>query len=451
MSQQDISFDKRISRRVSSALFSSLQAGVTPRVGLDFIVVGRKNEITALLGDLEIVREGGAAFRVITGRYGSGKSFLLQLMRNYAMDRNYVVADADLSPERRLTGSKGQGVATYRELVNNLSTRTRPEGGALKALLEKWISAIQQDVVQSGIMLDDARFVRKVENQIHEVTSTLENLVHGFDFATVISAYYRGYREENDDLQAAALKWLRAEYATKTEARHDLGVRVIVDDDYWYDYLKLLAEFVALVGYDGLIVVIDEAVNLFKISHTISRTNNYEKLLTILNDTLQGKAQHLAVFLGGTPAFLDDERRGLYSYEALKSRLKTSEYSVQGRRDMSTPVIMLDPLQHEELFALLRRVRELHAIHYGYEPTVADDELLLFMEEILNRVGAKEFTTPRAVLRDFVTILNLLQQHTRESFLGIIKGDDFTPSQDNIVEATQNEFELDQEYEDFNL
>lgn len=447
-----MSSDRRIPRRIGAALFASLNSGVTPRVGLDFIVVGRKHEITALLSDLENVKAGGAAFRVITGRYGSGKSFLLQLMRNYAMERNFVVADADLTPERRLTGTKSQGVATYRELVKNLSTRTRPDGGALGPLLDRWLNDVQASVLQAGLQPGDPHFDQEVQKRIHHVTSELENLVHGFDFATVLTAYYKGHHQGNDELKTAALRWLRAEYTTKTEARQNLGVRVIIDDDSWYDYLKLLAEFVKLAGYEGLVALLDEAVNLYKITHTTSRHNNYEKLLAILNDTLQGRARSLAVFIGATPKTLEDPRRGFYSYEALRSRLQTSSFSGEGRRDMTTPVLMLDNLGHEELVALLKRVRALHGAHYGYEPAVSDTEIVTFLETVLHRLGAEEFTTPRNVLRDFVTVLNLLHQYPAETFLGIVTGEEFKPTEDDsqaqaaAEDATAPDTEGDEEF-----
>jgi hypothetical protein len=426
--------EQKIPKRITTALFNSLGAGVTPRVGLEHIVVGRKNEISALLHDLDNVQEGGASFRVLAGRYGSGKSFLLQLLRNYAMDREFVVADADLSPERRLAGTNGQGVGTYRELVGNLATRTRPTGGALKPVLEKWISSVQRQVVEEGqYRPSDPEFTDAVERKIFETTQELENLVHGFDFASVIAAYWRGHREGDDARTAAALRWLRAEYSTKTEARQDLGVRVIIDDDSWYDYLKLLAEFVQVIGYRGLLIVIDEAVNLYKITNTVSRNNNYEKLLAILNDTLQGRARHMAILIGGTPMFLEDPRRGLFSYEALKSRLQSSRFARDGLVDMSSPVIQLQRLSNEEIFLLLQRIRDLHGVHYGYEPTVSHDDIVEFMEEVLNRVGAGEFLTPRDVIRDLVSVLNILRQNRELTLLQLLKGDDFQVTQTDVV------------------
>lgn len=419
--------NNKIPKRITTAIFQSLAAGVVPRTGLEHIAVGRKEETNALLSDLDdVVAEGGATFRLILGRYGSGKSFLGQLVRNYALQRNFVVADADLSPDRRLTGSKGEGLNLYRELLNNMATRTRPDGNAFAALLERWISDIQSEVMQqSGISPSDPGFATAVEKRIRTTIDQMEGLVHGFDFATVISAYWRGHLTANDQLQGVALRWLRGEYTLKTEAREALGVRVIIDDAAWYDYIKLLANFVRDIGYQGLVIFLDEAVNLYKISHTASRTNNYERLLTIFNDTLQGKAAHLAIIMGTTPQMVEDGKRGLFSYDALRTRLEESRYARGGLRDLSSPMIRLDVLSATEIFVLLQRLRELHGIHHKYEPAINDQQIQAFMTEILTRLGTDQMLTPREVVRDFVTLLNLLYQNPTLSFANLVNSDDF--------------------------
>ena len=321
--------DVKIPKRISTALVNSLTSGVVPRVGLGYITVGRKAEIEALLRDLDNTAEGGAAFRLITGRYGSGKSFMLQTIRNYAMDRQFVVSDADLSPERRLVGTSGQGLATYRELMTRLAVRTSPDGGALEVILQKWITSLSQQVMQEAGRIDEDVLLQAVEDRMLEAVGSLEHMVHGFDFSAVLTAYWRGYKLGDDEKKQAALKWLRGEFPTKTEARAALGVGVIIDDGSWYDYMKLWAEFVTNIGYSGLVLFIDEGVNLYKITNSASRLANYEKLLTMFNDTMQGKASHLAIFMGGTPQFVEDERRGLYSYEALRSRLTEGRFSAK--------------------------------------------------------------------------------------------------------------------------
>jgi len=403
---------------------------VVPRVGLEHIAVGRKDEINALLSDLDnIVAEGGASFRLILGRYGSGKSFLCQLIRNYALQRDFVVADADLSPIHRLTGAQGQGLNLYRAMLGNLSTKTRPDGNAFAALLERWISDVQQAVMRdTGMRPTDPTFADAVEQRIHATVNNMEGLVHGFDFATVINAYWSGHQTNNDQRKNAALRWLRGEYSTKTEANKDLGVRVIIDDDSWYDYLKLLGRFVKDVGYKGFIIFIDEAVNLYKISNSASRQNNYERLLAILNDTLQGKAQYIAFLFGGTPQMVEDPRRGLFSYEALRTRLQESRYALAGLRDLSGPMIRLDVLSAEGIFVLLQRMRDVHSLHFNYTPTVNDQQIHQFMTEAVNRLGADELLTPREVVRDFIGILNILQQNPGQTFETVVGGDTFVPT-----------------------
>jgi P-loop Domain of unknown function (DUF2791) len=416
----------KIAKRVSTALLNSLGAGVVPRIGLEYIAVGRTKEIAACLQDLDNIAEGGAAFRTIVGRYGAGKSFMLQLIRNHAMERGFVVADVDLSPERRLAGGNRQGVATYRELMRNLATKIRPDGGGLAPLLEGWINAIQNQVVQAtGMRPNDEGFDDQVEAQIRAVVKDIEGLVHGFEFANIISAYWRGYRLDNDRLKDAALRWLRGEFATKTEAKTELGVRVIIDDDTWYDYIKLVAKFVADIGYKGLIVLIDEAVHLLKITHAVSRQSNYDKLLAIFNDTMQGKAENLYTIIGGTPQFVEDPRRGLYSDEAWRSRLVGSS-RIQGKfQDTTAPLIRLDPLTKPEIEQLLQRLAEVHAVHYKYDYFLTAQDLQTFVDEVANRLGADTLLTAREVVRDLVAALNIRQQNPQTSWQDLVRSTAF--------------------------
>ncbi|WP_416296902.1 ATP-binding protein [Paenibacillus illinoisensis] len=411
----------KIPKRLTTALVNSLTAGVVPRIGLEQIAVGRKPEVDAILRDLDNIAEGGAAFKLITGRYGSGKSFLLQMIRNYAMDREFVVADADLSPERRLVGTKGQGLATYRELMTRLSTRTRPDGGALEPILQKWIAALQQQTMQDqGLRPDDPALPSEVEKQIYAVTNEMQNLVHGFDFAKVLASYWNGYKLGDDDRKQAALRWLRGEYATKTEAKKELAVGVIIDDDNWYDYFKLWSEFTARIGYKGLLLFIDEAVNLYKITNSISRQSNYEKLLTMFNDTMQGKAEHLGIFVGGTPQFVEDERRGLFSYEALRSRLIDGRYAAREYANYTGPILKLAMLSHEEILILLQKLRQIHALHFGYQASLTDEDLVDFMQTAVNRLGADELLTTREVVRDFMDVLHTLHQNPEVTYAQLL-------------------------------
>lgn len=406
-----------ISRRESGALVNSLIAGVVPRIGLRHIAVGRQKEVNAFLHDLSTIEEGGASFRLVSGQYGSGKSFLLQMIRNNAMERNFVVADADLSPERRLTGTKGQGLATYRELMQHLSILTRPEGGALEAILQKWISTLQASVVRERQLSPGApEIVQAVSERIAQLMTELSEMAYGFAFSSVIDSYWRGIKTADEVLKQSALRWLRGEFATKTEAKQCLSVDCIIDDQSWYEFLKLFARFVYKAGYKGLLIFLDEGVNLYKISHKQARDSNYEKILTIFNDTMQGKAGYIGVFLSGTPQFIYDERRGLFNYEALRSRLSDNRFGNQGFVDYTSPVIRLNQLSPEEIYLLLERLCELHGAHYDYECPLGEHELTIFLEKIVSKMGADQLLTPREITRDFLGMLNILHQNPELTF-----------------------------------
>ena len=440
--------NQKVPKRISQTVLNSLKGGVVPRIGLPYITVGRKNEIEALLHDVDIIAEGGASFRFIVGRYGSGKSFLLQTIRNYVMDRGFIVADADLSPERRLQGTRGQGLATYRELIGNLSTKTKPEGGALTLVLDRWISSVQSEAAQeTGLMPGDPALTAAVDRKIYAVTSSVSEMVHGFDFARLITLYYRGFVADDDEIRAKVLRWFRGEYATRTEARGDLGVNAIITDDDWYDYLKLFAMFFRLAGYKGMLIFVDELVNIYKIPQSIARNNNYEKILTMYNDTLQGKAQYLGILMSGTPQCVEDTRRGIYSYEALRSRLQEGKFSREGARDLLSPVIRLEPLSSEEMMVLCEKLADMHADLYGYPRTIGTAELMIFIRIEYGRIGADTHITPREVIRDFIELLDILWQNPDTDVAALLGSEEFSYAQSELAESE----EVSEEYADFVL
>ncbi|ADB47184.1 ATP-binding protein [Acidaminococcus fermentans] len=426
----------KIPKRIARTLISSLKGGVVPRIGLPYITVGRKNEIDALLHDVEVIADGGASFRFIVGRYGSGKSFLLQTIRNYVMEKDFVVVDADLSPERRLQGTKGQGLATYRELVRNMATRTRPEGGALPLILDRWINQVQQQVVaESGLSLTDGRLDGRVEQKIGQVIDALNEMVHGFDFARLLTLYYRSYRQGDEATKAKVIQWFRGEFHTKTEARQELGVNIIISDEDWYEYLKIFALFLKQAGYAGLLVCIDELVNIYKIPHAITRQYNYEKILTMYNDTLQGKAHYLGIIMGGTPQCMEDPRRGVYSYEALRSRLAEGHFAGE-HKDLLAPVIRLQPLTSDEMLVLVEKLAEIHGALYGYAPKVTQEDLVSFIRIEFQRIGADSHITPREVIRDFIEVLDILYQHPELKVAELLQSDSFQYAK-NAVEGEE--------------
>ncbi len=426
--------DKKVPKRIAQTILNSLKGGVVPRIGLPYITVGRKNEIEALLHDVDIIAEGGASFRFIVGRYGAGKSFLIQTLRNYVMDRGFIVADADLSPERRLQGTRGQGLATYRELISNLSTKTKPEGGALTLVLDRWINSVQTEAVQeTGLMPGDPALTKTVDQKIYAVTSAISELVHGFEFARLLSLYYHAYIEDDEETKAKIVRWFRGEYALKREAKEALGVNIIITDDDWYDYLKIFAVFFRLAGYTGMMLMIDELVNIYKIPHAITRQYNYEKLLTMYNDTLQGKARYLGVIMGATPQAVEDKRRGIYSYEALRSRLAEGKFSKPGARDLLAPVIRLEPLTPEEMMVLCEKLSDIHADLYGYPRQLGSADLVRFIQLEYGRIGADQNITPREVIRDFIEVLDLLYQNPGMNIEELLQSEEFTYAKSEAV------------------
>lgn len=412
----------KIPKRVLSGLLASISAGVVPRMGAPYIAIGRNDEIEALLGDLEAVSDGGGSMRFIIGKYGSGKSFLIQLVRGFALEKGFVTADADLSPERRICGAKGTGIATYRELIRNLASKSSPDGGAMPQIIARWLSDLQSETAGEGLDIGSDAFTKSLTEKIYRVARSLEAQIGGFDFASVITAYYKAYLAGDEEKKSACLRWLRGEYSTKTEARNAVGVPLsgIIDDDNWYEYIKLLAVFFRHIGYRGFVVFIDECVNLYKITNRISRENNYEKLLSMFNDTLQGKAEGLALIFGGTPQFLEDTRRGLFSYEALRSRLSDGQFQKAGYKNLIGPVIRLRRLSDDELFALIARITNLHAQNYNWTPRVTDEDMAAFLKICLERAGADTLITPREIIRDYMTVLNILFQNPETTFSDVV-------------------------------
>lgn len=436
----------KIPKRIASVIINSLKGGVVPRIGLPYITVGRETEIDAFLHDIGIIEEGGASFRFIAGKYGSGKSFLLQTVRSYAMDRNMAVADADLSPERRLQGTRGQGLATYKELIRNLSTKTRPEGGALTLILDRWINGLMNEAMnENGLSFSDPGLKPLTEKKIRDVISSLNEMVHGFDFARLLTLYYEAYLNGDDELKARVVKWFRGEYTTKTEAKEQLGVNIIITDDDWYEYIKLFSVFLKKAGYGGLIILIDELVNIYKIPNSITRQYNYEKILTMYNDTLQGKAQYLGIIMSGTPQCIEDTRRGVYSYEALRSRLTAGRFGRGEMRDMLAPVIKLVPLTYEEMLVLTEKLADIHAQLFEYEQKIREEDLITFIKIEFSRVGADTSITPREVIRDFIELLDILYQNPDADIEKLLSSDGFSFS------PAAPESGTDEEYAEFEI
>lgn len=423
--------EKKIRTKERDAIIQSLKSGVTPKIGIQHIQVGRSNELNALNGDLDRICDGGSAFRLIIGDYGSGKTFFLSVIRSIALEKMMVTVNADLSPDRRIHASSGQARNLYSELMRNIATRTKPDGNALSSIVEKFITLARQEADVKGIDVSEVIQLR---------LNSLSQLVGGYDFAKVIEAYWRGHETHDEQLKSNAIRWLRAEYTTKTDARNDLGVRTIISDDHFYDALKLMSLFVQQAGYTGLLVNLDELVNLYKLHSTQARTSNYEQILRILNDCLQGSAESIGFLLGGTPEFLLDPRKGLYSYDALQTRLAENSFAQRaGVIDYSSPALHLASLTPEEIFILLKNLRNVFAGGDSSQYLVGDDALKSFLDHCNQTIGHAYFTTPRNTIKAFIDLLSVLEQNPTLDWQNLIA---------NTAIALETPSEMDYDEED---
>lgn len=404
----------KIKAKEATAIINSLSGGVVPRIGVQHITVGRQLEIEAFTQALDDVKNGHSMVKFWIGDFGSGKSFMLHLLNTVATKQKFVVSNADFTPDNRLYSNDGKALVLYSAIMDNIAIQTKPEGGALPTLLDKWIEQVVSKTAQiNNIPITEIRnekYFKLIQDNImqtvNEVTET-----GGFDFGIVVIKYYEGYIKNDEFLRRSALKWLKGEYNTKTEARQDLGVREIVNDLNYYDMLKNFCRLFVSMGYSGFMINLDEAINLYKISTANMRAKNYEKVLSIFNDCFQGKVANLFINFAGTKDFLENERRGLFSYDALKTRLETNKFETSEHRDFAQPVIKLLPLNHNEIFVLLKKLRGIFNLNFDVDININDDDILLFMEEMFNKPGADEFLTPREVIRDFLNILSIIRQN----------------------------------------
>ncbi|MES2431691.1 MAG: ATP-binding protein [Bacteroidota bacterium] len=403
-----------IKPKEATSIINSLIGGVVPKIGVQHITVGRSEEISAFVSALEDVKNGHSMVKFWIGDFGSGKSFMLHLLNTVALKQKFVVTNADFTPDNRLYSNDGKGVALYSAIMDNVAIQTKPEGGALPTLMEKWIEqVVTKTAEENKISLTEIRneqYLNLIQSNIMKTINEITD-VGGFDFGMVVMKYYEGYIKDDEQLRRNALKWLKGEYNTKTEAKQDLGVREVINDLNYYDMLKNFCKLFVSMGYSGFMVNLDEAINLYKISTSVMREKNYEKILTIYNDCFQGKVTNLFFNFAGTKEFLENERRGLFSYNALKSRLETNKFETVEIRDFAQPVIRLLPLDHNEIFVLLKKLKLVFDYNYKTVIDIADSDIQQFMEELFNKPGAAEFLTPREVIRDFLNILNIIRQN----------------------------------------
>ena len=432
-----------IKPKEATSIINSLIGGVVPKIGVQHITVGRSEEIASFVTALEDVKNGHSMAKFWIGDFGSGKSFMLHLLNTVALKQKFVVANADFTPDNRLYSNDGKGVMLYSAIMDNVAIQTKPEGGALPTLLEKWIEQIiTKTAEESNISLTsirDEQYLGLIQKNLMKTISEITE-VGSFDFGTVIMKYYEGYIKDDEHLRRNALKWLKGEYKTKTEAKQELGVRDIINDLNYYDMLKNFCKLFVNMGYSGFMINLDEAINLYKISTSVMREKNYEKILSIYNDCFQGKVANLFFNFAGTREFLENERRGLFSYQALKSRLETNKFETLEVRDFAQPVIRLMPLNHNEIFVLLKKLKLIFDYNYKTEIDISDNDIQQFMEEIFNKPGASEFLTPREVIRDFLNILNIIRQNPgveKNILFGEIEISDERPDELSLINSIE--------------
>jgi hypothetical protein len=432
----------KIKAKEATAIINSLSGGVVPRIGVQHITVGRQLEIEAFTQALNDVKNGHSMMKFWIGDFGSGKSFMLHLINTVATKQKFVVANADFTPDNRLYSNDGKAVALYSAIMDNIAIQTKPEGGALPTLLDKWIEQVVSRTAQFNNIpiteIRDEKYFNLIQGNIMETVNEVTD-TGGFDFGVVVIKYYEGYIKSDEFLRRSALKWLKGEYRTKTEARQDLGVREIVNDLNYYDMLKNFCRLFVSMGYSGFMINLDEAINLYKISTSNTRAKNYEKILSMFNDCFQGKVSNLFINFAGTKEFLENERRGLFSYDALKTRLETNKFETSKHRDLAQPVIKLVPLNHNEIFVLLKKLKEIFETNFDVSIDIDEDDIHLFMEEIFNKPGADEFLTPREVIRDFLNVLSILRQNpqaNKRSLISDIEISDERPN-DSLIDGIE--------------
>lgn len=421
----------KIPKRKANIIINSLQGGVVPRVGLGYIAVGRLKEIDALLKDIEVIEDGGSTFRLICGDYGSGKTFLLQTVKEHLINKNFVVMDCDLSPERSLIGVQGnaKGLATYRKLISNLSTKINPEGGGLQPILDKFIDKVRNDVQSENPGLTEFKINDYSKNMIYQLLFSVNNMVHGIDFINIILKYYDAYQTHNYSEKNKVLKWIRGEYRLVSEVKRELDVSNMINDQNWFDYIEIFSEFIQILEYKGLFVMIDELVNLYRIANSKYRLKNYEKMLNIYNDTLQGRARKMGVIFAGTKNSVYDCDCGIFSYEALKSRLYS--VSITGYvSNLLSPIIELTPLPQSDIVILLQRLSEIHSIVYNYEPTIKIEDIMEYLK-MTYRMSNPNITT-RSIIRDYLNLLNLKMESDDITFSQLVSKVEMTDDKENL-------------------
>lgn len=415
----------RINPKEASVIIKSLEGGVVPSIGVQHLLVGRNREVEELIKILDTISDGGSDIRFWVGDFGSGKSFMLATIEQIALQKDFVVSSLDLNPSRRFYATDRKAVALYTEIIDNIKTKTARNGNVLNTIIEEWLNRIFQIVADSyAIDISDIIAGSKQKEVKNEILNTIGNFSAvglSFEFGQALIKYYEAFIEDNRLLGTNALRWMRGDITTKTEAKKALGINQIINDDNWFDALKNMSELFLAIGYSGFVVNFDEAVNLYKIPQSVTRERNYERILNIYNECKSNIAKGLFINFGATRKTIFDENRGLSSYGALKGRLGNEESMDNKLVNTNRTVLGLKPLTNEEIYTLLENLVNVYNVNYKESISISEDEIVAYMQGQLNRPGADEFLTPRAVIKDFIEILDLKRQNPDQEIMDIIK------------------------------
>ena len=415
-------------------IVTALNSGLVPRSGIENIMVGREDVLIQIEIDLDNVSTGLSLTKFIIGKYGTGKSFMQAAITQKGYAKNFVVSKVDFSPYRRLYNNDGMGRATYVEIIKNMTTKTS-SSNTIESIIEMWIgNQISLFSSEPDFDLTNENYINKIILNIKKEIKDMDTCFGGTDFSDVLTLYLKAYIEGNTEKQRECIKWISGEYPNVSLAKHDLGVSVIINDQNYYEFLKVICRFVVLAGYSGLIINFDEVVNLYKISIKTIRDKNYEMILRIFNDTIQGDVHNLFITFSGTPQFLEDEFKGLFSYGALKRRLSSNKYEDNDIYDYSQPVIKLRSLTNEEIFKLLKKLINIHELYYKYESNISNEDIIEYIRVQFNNLENNKITVGE-IVRDFFGLLNVLQKNQQLNIRQLIGNND------RKVESSKSELE----------
>ncbi|WP_394022996.1 ATP-binding protein [Anaerococcus martiniensis] len=436
----------RINLKEASIIIKSLEGGVVPNMGVQHLLVGRNREVEEVIKILDNVADGESDIRFWVGDFGSGKSFMLATIEQIALQKNFVVSTLDLNPSRRFYATDRKAVALYTEIIDNIKTKTLKSGNVLSSIIEEWLnqifSRVSEDLNVEISEILEGEYQKEVTNEILNIIGDFSAVGLSFEFGQAIVKFYEGFINDNRLLKTNAIRWLRGDITTKTEAKKELSINQIINDDNWFDALKNMSELLLGIGYSGFVVNFDEAVNLYKIPQSVTRERNYERILNIYNEAKSNIAKGLFINFGATRKTIFDENRGFSSYGALKGRLGSEESMDNKLVNTNRTVLGLKPLSNEEIYTLLENLVNVYNVHYKESIEISQREIITYMEGQLNRPGADEFLTPRAVIKDFIEILDLKRQNSNVDLMDII-----SERFKNVLEISKDPADMDDEIE----